>query len=202
MLYLYYVSCVAVSECVPASVWCSVVLEHFVCGMFWCFMHLYWRLYAWAVHTWLEACWCCVAGLSVGDVVSEFRLNHYWPVICGPWGFRGLWPLGTRGLYRLGSVREWVFYCGCLEQYSYLFRPKWLYFFTLCNSLFSNCHTAGLGLTVLQTVTSDVSCNRPQEVNNVEMRACTREGVCLSVTAQILHYVCAFFARRSYESEG
>ena len=35
MLYLYYVSCVALSECVPASVWCPVVLEHFVCGMFW-----------------------------------------------------------------------------------------------------------------------------------------------------------------------
>jgi len=26
------VSCVALSECVPASVWCPVVLEHFVCG--------------------------------------------------------------------------------------------------------------------------------------------------------------------------
>ena len=26
---------------------------------------------------WLEACWCYVAGLSVGDVVSECRLNHY-----------------------------------------------------------------------------------------------------------------------------
>jgi len=25
--------------------------------MFWCFMYLYWCLYAWAVHTWLEACW-------------------------------------------------------------------------------------------------------------------------------------------------
>jgi len=24
----------------------------------------------------LEACWCYVAGLSVGDVVSECRLNH------------------------------------------------------------------------------------------------------------------------------
>ena len=34
-------SCVAVSECVSASVCCPVVLEHFVCGMFWCFMHLY-----------------------------------------------------------------------------------------------------------------------------------------------------------------
>jgi len=32
---------VALSECVSASVWCPVVLEHFVCGMFWCFMHLY-----------------------------------------------------------------------------------------------------------------------------------------------------------------
>ena len=38
---LCVVSCVALSECVPASVWCPVVLEHFVCGMFWCFMHLY-----------------------------------------------------------------------------------------------------------------------------------------------------------------
>ena len=28
MLYLYYVSCVALSECVSASVWCLVVLEH------------------------------------------------------------------------------------------------------------------------------------------------------------------------------
>ena len=37
-LYLYYVSCVALSECVSASVWCPVVLEHFVCGMFWCFI--------------------------------------------------------------------------------------------------------------------------------------------------------------------
>jgi len=27
---------------------------------------------------WLEACWCHVAGLSVGDVVSECRLNHYY----------------------------------------------------------------------------------------------------------------------------
>ena len=26
---------------------------------------------------WLEACWCYVAGMSVGDVVSECRLNHY-----------------------------------------------------------------------------------------------------------------------------
>ena len=26
---------------------------------------------------WLEACWCYVAGLSVGDVVSGCRLNHY-----------------------------------------------------------------------------------------------------------------------------
>jgi len=26
---------------------------------------------------WLEACWCYVAGLSVGDEVSECRLNHY-----------------------------------------------------------------------------------------------------------------------------
>ena len=26
---------------------------------------------------WLEACWCYVAGLGVGDVVSECRLNHY-----------------------------------------------------------------------------------------------------------------------------
>ena len=26
---------------------------------------------------WLEACWCYVAGLSVGDVVSECKLNHY-----------------------------------------------------------------------------------------------------------------------------
>jgi len=25
----------------------------------------------------LEACWCYVAGLVVGDVVSECRLNHY-----------------------------------------------------------------------------------------------------------------------------
>jgi len=24
-----------------------------------------------------EACWCYVAGLAVGDVVSECRLNHY-----------------------------------------------------------------------------------------------------------------------------
>ena len=39
MVYLYYVLCVALSECVPASVWYPVVLEHFVCGMFWCFMH-------------------------------------------------------------------------------------------------------------------------------------------------------------------
>ena len=68
------------------SLWVSVLLQAcgvlwflniFVCGMFWCFMHLYWCLYAWAVHTWLEACWCYVAGLSVGDVVSECRLNHY-----------------------------------------------------------------------------------------------------------------------------
>ena len=27
---------------------------------------------------WLEACWCYVAGLSVDDVVSECRLNHWW----------------------------------------------------------------------------------------------------------------------------
>ena len=190
-------SCVALSECVPASVWCPVVLEH-VCV---------WHVLVFYDSVLMIICMRCTYltwGVLVlcSGIVCWCRLNHYWPVICGLWRFRGLWPLGTRGLYRLGSVREWVFYCGCLEQYSYLFRPKWLYFFTLCNSLFSNCHTAGLGLTVLQTVTSDVSCNRPQEVNNVEMRACTREGVCLSVTAQILHYVCAFFARRSYESEG
>jgi len=29
----------------------------------------------------LEACWCYVAGLSVGDVVSECRLNHYSVVV-------------------------------------------------------------------------------------------------------------------------
>ena len=126
MLYLYYVSCVAVSECVPASVWCPVVLEHFVCGIFWCFMHLYWWLYAWAVHNWLEACWCYVAGLSVGDVVSECRLSHYWHVICGPWGFRSLWPLGTRGLYRLGSVRECTYWSD-FSNYKYCPRRscKW-----------------------------------------------------------------------------
>ena len=28
---------------------------------------------------WLEACWCYVAGLAVGDVVSECRPNHYAP---------------------------------------------------------------------------------------------------------------------------
>ena len=28
MLYLYCVSCVVLSECVPASVWCPVTLEH------------------------------------------------------------------------------------------------------------------------------------------------------------------------------
>ena len=27
---------------------------------------------------WLEACWCYIAGLSVCDVVSECRLNHYY----------------------------------------------------------------------------------------------------------------------------
>jgi len=26
---------------------------------------------------WLEACWCYVVGLSVGDIVSECGLNHY-----------------------------------------------------------------------------------------------------------------------------
>jgi len=56
----------------------------------------------------LEVCWCYVAGLAVGDVVSECKLNYYWPVHCGPWGFRGLWPLGTRGFYRLGSAQEWA----------------------------------------------------------------------------------------------
>jgi len=34
VLYLYYVSCVALCECVSARVWCPVVLEHFVCGIF------------------------------------------------------------------------------------------------------------------------------------------------------------------------
>jgi len=37
-------------------------------------MHLYWWLCVWAVHTWLEACWCYAAGFFVGDVVSECRL--------------------------------------------------------------------------------------------------------------------------------
>ena len=32
---------------------------------------------------WLEACWCYVAGLSVGDVVSEYRLNQ-WSVVVQP----------------------------------------------------------------------------------------------------------------------
>jgi len=77
-VYLYYVSCVALSECVPASMWCPVVLEHFcVCCMFWCFMHLYWCLYAWAVHTWLEACWFYVAGFAVGDVVTSIITAQY-----------------------------------------------------------------------------------------------------------------------------
>ena len=97
--------------------WVSVFLE--ACGVLWflnilcvvCF-GVFASLYAWVIHTCFETCWCFVAGLVVGDVVSECRLNHYWPVICGPWGFNRLWPLGTRGLYRLGSVREWVFYCG------------------------------------------------------------------------------------------
>ena len=110
---------------------CGVLwsLNMFVCGMFWWFMHLYWWLYVWAVHTWLEACWCYVAGLSVGDVVSECRLNHYWPVQCGPWGFRGLWPLGTRGLYRLGSVRElvlWWWLRAWIWYYSYGKSKLWL----------------------------------------------------------------------------
>jgi len=73
----------------PFSIWsnsptAAAVLENFVCGMFWCFMHMYWCLYAWAVHTWLEACWWYVAGLSVGDVVSKCRLNHY----CSLWTVR------------------------------------------------------------------------------------------------------------------
>ena len=94
---------------------CGVLwlLNILVCGMFWwCFMHMYWCLYAWAC-TYLawEVLVLC-SGLAVGAVVSESRLNHYWPVHCAPWGFRGLRPLGTRGLYRLCSAREWVFYCG------------------------------------------------------------------------------------------
>ena len=31
---------------------------------------------------WLEACWCYVAGLSVGDVVSKCRLNHWTSETC------------------------------------------------------------------------------------------------------------------------
>ena len=33
---------------------------------------------------WLEACWCYVAGLSVGDVVSECRLNHWFSLQVQP----------------------------------------------------------------------------------------------------------------------
>ena len=89
MLYLYYVSCVALSECVSASVWCPVVLEH-VCV---------WYVLVFYASVLMIICMSCtyltwgvlvlIAGMSVGDVVSECRLNHYWPVICGPWGFRG-----------------------------------------------------------------------------------------------------------------
>jgi len=38
VLYLHCVSCVALSECVPASVWCPVVLEHFCV---WCVLVFY-----------------------------------------------------------------------------------------------------------------------------------------------------------------
>ena len=79
----------------------------------------------------------------------------------------------------------------------------------VCISLFTNCHTAGLGLTGLQTVPSGlgltglqtvpsglgltglqtvpsgVLCNRPQEVNNVHMQSCMKEGVRLSVCLSV-----------------
>jgi len=90
LIYLSSGKCYTYIMC-PVCLWVSVFLQAcgvlwllniFVCGMFWCFMHLYWSLYAWAVRTWLEACWCYVAGLAVGDVVSECRLNHYCGSAC------------------------------------------------------------------------------------------------------------------------
>ena len=117
MLYLYYVPCVALSKCVSASVWCSVVLEHFVCGILVFYASV---LMVCAVHTWLEACWCYVPGLSVGDVVSECRLNHYWPVHCGPWGFWGFMTAWNKGFVSPGLCsgmsflwwwRAWIWYC-------------------------------------------------------------------------------------------
>ena len=72
-VFIYLVVSVIPILCVCVWLWVSVFLQAcgvlwflniFVCGMFWCFMHLYWCLYAWAVHTWLEACWCYVAGLQ------------------------------------------------------------------------------------------------------------------------------------------
>jgi len=87
---------------------CGVLwlLNLLVSGIVWC------CLYVWACTYMAWGMLVLCSTLAVGDVVSECRLNHYWPVHCGPWGFRGLWPLGTRGLYRLGSAWEWVFYCG------------------------------------------------------------------------------------------
>jgi len=94
---------------------CGVLwlLNFLVCGMvWWCYMHMYWCLYVWACTYLAWGMLVLCSSLVVGDVVFECRLNHYWPDRCGPWGFRGLWPLGTKGLYRLGSAREWVFCCG------------------------------------------------------------------------------------------
>ena len=110
-----YIMC---RECLWVSVFlqaCGVLwlLSFLVCGMFWwCFIHMYCCLYVWACTypAWGVLMLC--SGLAAGDVVSECRLNHYWPVLCGPWRFRSLWPFGTMDLYRLDSAREWFFYCG------------------------------------------------------------------------------------------
>jgi len=58
MLYLYYASCVALSERVPASAWCPVALEF---TSVWYVLCICTVVYMYElVHTWLEACWCYV----------------------------------------------------------------------------------------------------------------------------------------------
>ena len=76
MLYLYYVSCVAVGECVSASVWCSVVLEHFVCGILVFYASVLMIICMRCTYLTRGVLMLCT-GMSVGDVVSECRLNHY-----------------------------------------------------------------------------------------------------------------------------
>ena len=111
MLYLYYVSCVAVGECVSASVCCSVVLEHFV----WYIMHLFWW-YALYIPDLRHAdvmyrdCLLAMWYPSVGWTTTDLFIVEFW-------GFMTAWNKGfvspglCSGMSFLWWWRAWIWYC-------------------------------------------------------------------------------------------